>query len=485
LLFDFRPILVVNGYVLLILAAAMVVPLAVDWAVQGGEWRAFLLAIAAASFAGAILVFAARGDGAAPPRLRNREAFLATASAWTVAGAFACLPFLLGSLRLHLVDSLFEAISGLTTTGATVIVGLDRAPASLLLWRALLNWLGGIGIILTAVAVLPVLRIGGMQQFRLDSSEPGESAIPRLSRQNRGLLIVYPLLTAILAIAFALTGMNGLESLCHAMSALSTGGFSTSDQSLGHFGDGARWVAVIGMIAGAITFSLYVAPLRQALAALLADSQVRRFLIVVLVFAALLTAWNWGSGRMDGSQAVQRSVFNTVSILTTTGFHWGDYDSWGGFAPVAFFFMALIGGCTGSAAGGIKMFRFEVLFAAAAIHLKRLLHPHGMFTIEFNKRRISEPVVRSVVSFVMLYLISIALLALALAVAGLDVTTSLSGAAAAIGNVGPGLGPLIGPGGGYHGLAAAAKWLLIGGMIAGRLELATVIVLFTRTFWRS
>ena len=481
-LLDFRPVLVVNGYLLLILAAAMIVPLGVDRAVGGGESAAFLLAIAVTGFAGATMILAARGGSR---RLHSREAFLATTIGWVLGSVFACLPFCLGSLHLGIVDALFESVSGLTTTGATVITGLDSAPAAQLLWRAILNWLGGIGIILTAVAVLPLLRIGGMQLFRLDSSEVGEATIPRLSQQGRGLLIVYPLLTAILAIAFAVSGMNALESVCHAMSSLSTGGFSTSDQSLGHFGDGARWIAVVGMIAGAITFSLYLAPLRNGLMTIFADSQVRRFLILIVVFSLLLTLWNWGSGRMAGGEAAERSIFNTVSVLTTTGFHWGDYDSWGGFAQVAFFAMALIGGCTGSAAGGIKVFRFEVLLAAASIHLKRLLHPHGMFAIELNERRITDPVVRSVMSFVMLYLTSVALLALALAVCGLDATTSLSGAAAALGNVGPGLGHLIGPAGSYHNLPAAAKSVLIAGMILGRLELATVIILFTPTFWRS
>ncbi len=480
---DIRPVLVVCGYVLLILAATMVVPIVVDLAVDGAEWAAFLPAMALSGFVGAALVLAARSG--AHKRWHSREAFLATSLGWTLGGAAASIPFCLGAMHLSPVDGLFESVSGLTTTGATVMTGLDHAPPALLLWRALLNWLGGIGIILTAVAVLPLLRIGGMQLFRLDSSEMGEATIPRLSKQGRGLLIVYPLLTAVLAIGFALTGMNALDSVCHAMSALSTGGFSTSDQSLGHFGDGARWIAVIGMIIGGTTFALFLEPRRRGRTTIFGDSQIRRYLIMIVALSLVLAAWNWGSGRMALGDALQRSTFNTVSVLTTTGFHWGDYDSWGGFAQVAFFLMALVGGCSGSAAGGIKIFRFEVLFAAAGIHLRRLLHPHGVFAIEFNQRRITEPVIRSVMSFVMLYLTCVALLALALALTGLDATTSLSGAAAALGNVGPGLGHLIGPGGGYHDLPRATKWLLIGGMMLGRLELATLIVLITPTFWRS
>ncbi len=483
MLLDIRPVLVVNGYVLLILAATMGVPLVVDLAVDGTEWPAFLMSMAVSGFVGLGMVLSARRSGA--PRLGTREAFLATAGGWILGGIFSSVPFFMGRMHLSVTDALFESVSGLTTTGATVITGLDHAPAALLLWRALLNWIGGISVILTAVAVLPFLRIGGMQLFRLDSSESGDASIPRLSRLAWGVLAGYALFTFVLAIAYLIAGMTLLEAVCHAMSTLSTGGFSTSDQSLGHFGSGARWIAVVGMIAGGTTFSLFLEPWRRQPVDLLNDSQVRRYFAVIVIFSLLLTLWNWSSGHMTLGDALERSIFNATSILTTGGFHWGDYDAWGGFAQVAFFIMAFIGGCSGSAAGGIKVFRLEVLFAAAGIHLRRLLHPHGVFAIEINNRRVTEPVVRSVLGFVMLYLICVALLALALALTGLDAGTSLSGAASALGNIGPGLGPIIGPTGSYHTVPDAAKWVLIGGMLLGRLELATVIALFSRAFWRS
>ncbi|HEY1722170.1 MAG TPA: TrkH family potassium uptake protein [Magnetospirillaceae bacterium] len=483
MLLDLRPVLVVNGYVLLILAATMGVPLVVDLAVEGTEWSAFILAIAVSGFVGLGMVLSARRPG--PFRLGTREAFLSTASAWLLGGVVSALPFCTGPMHLSVTDALFEAVSGLTTTGATVMRDLDHAPASLLLWRALLNWIGGIGIILTAVAVLPFLRIGGMQLFRLDSSESGDASIPRLSKLAWSLLAGYSLFTFILAIAFMIAGMNLLEAVCHAMSTISTGGFSTSDRSLGHFSEAARWIAVIGMVAGGTSFTLFLEPWRRGPAALFGDSQVRRYLMIIVIMSLLLTVWNWSSGHMALGEALERSIFNATSVLTTSGFHWGDYDSWGGFAQVAFFIMAFIGGCSGSAAGGIKVFRLEVLFAAAGIHLRRLLHPHGVFAIELNERRISEPVVRSVLGFVMLYLICVALLALALALTGLDAGTSLSGAASALGNIGPGLGPIIGPAGSYQDVPQAAKWILTAGMLLGRLEVATVIAVFSRAFWRS
>ncbi len=482
-LIDIRPILVVNGYVLVILAATMGVPLLVDVGGAGHEWPAFLLAMALTGFAGGAMILSARLRG--PPRLGVREAFLTIVGGWLLGGGFASIPFFMGTMHLPVGDAAFEAVSGITTTGATVIAHLDRAAPALLLWRALLNWLGAIGVILTAVAVLPVLRIGGMQLFRLDSSESGDATIPRLSQLARGVVAGYSVLTIALAIAFALAGMTALEAVCHAMSTLSTGGFSTSADSFAHFGPGARWVAVVGMIAGGTTFSLFLQPWRRAPAELLADRQVRRYLTVIALFSLLLTLWLWGSGRMDFGHALGHAVFDATAVITTSGFHWGDYDAWGGFSQVAFFVMAFVGGCSGSAAGGIKIFRLEVLFAAAGIHLRRLLHPRGVFAIELDRRRVTEAVVRSVLSFVMLYLISVAILALALAATGLDATTSLSGAVAALGNIGPGLGHVIGPAGSYHNLPAAAKWLLTIGMVVGRLELATVIALLTPSFWRA
>ena len=482
MLIDIRPVLVVNGYVLLILAATMGVPLLVDLGVAGHEWPAFLLAMALTGFAGGAMVLAGRLQRA--PRLGLREAFLTIVGGWILGGAFASIPFFMGRMHLAVSDAVFEAVSGITTTGATVFTDLDHAPPALLLWRALLNWLGGVGVILTAVAILPVLRIGGMQLFRLDSSEAGDATVPRLWQLARGVVAGYACSPPSSRPPLPCRD-ESLEAVCHAMSALSTGGFSTSDQSLGHFGDGARWVAVVGMIAGGTTFSLFLEPWRRGPSALFGDSQARRYLMIIAGFALLLTLWNWGRDDMELGEALRRSVFNAVSVITTTGFHWGDYDAWGGFARVAFFIMAFVGGCSGSAAGGIKVFRFEVLIAAAGIHLRRLLHPHGVFAIELNRRPVTDPVLRSVVSFVMLYLICVAVLVLALALTGLDITTCLSGAAAALGNVGPGVGSLIGPGGSYHSLPVAAKWMLMAGMLVGRLELAVVIILFAPKFWRS
>jgi trk system potassium uptake protein TrkH len=482
-LLDIRPVLFINGFVLLILAAAMGVPLVVDLATDHSEWQAFAFSFMAAGFFGLVMISA--NHTVDDPELRTRQAFLVITGSWLLAGLFGALPFYFCSLHLSPMDAVFETISGITTTGATVINGLDQAPRSILLWRALLQWLGGVGIIVTSIALLPVLRIGGMQLFRMESSDKTEKVKARISQVASGILLVYALFTLLLTIALSMAGMSPLESVCHAMSSLATGGFSTSDQSLGHFGEAARWICVIGMLVGGMTFTHFVSPWKHGRWSILEDRQIRWYLAIITGFSLLMTFWNWAMRDIDAFEAFRQSVFNVVSIVTTTGFHASNYDAWGGFAQVAFFLMTFIGGCTGSTAGGIKIFRFEVLFAVTGVHIRRLLHPNGIFVINYNQLQLTDAVVRSVLGFMMIYFFCFVLLALALATIGLDATSALSGAASAMANVGPGLGHLIGPGFSYSELPDEAKCLLAFGMLAGRLELATVLVLFAKNFWQE
>ncbi len=480
---DIRPVLFINGFLLLILAAAMGVPLLVDLATEHREWQAFALPLMITGFTGLALVLTNQGDGT--PVLRTRQVFLLTAGSWLSVAMFSALPFQLSDLQLSWTDCYFETVSGITTTGATVLTGLDQAPRAILLWRALLQWLGGAGVIVTAVVLLPVLRIGGMQMFHTANPDGGERAAPRLSQMAWKMLGVYALFGALLAVGLNFAGMTPLEAVCHAMSSLSTGGFSTSDQSLGHFGHAARWLCMLGMIVGGATFSQYVAPWRRGHRTIFRDSQLRWYLLTIAMFAMLVTFWNWAVGDMDVGEAFLASTFNVVSVITASGFHTGRYDNWGGFAQVAFFVMMFIGGCTGSTSGGIKIFRYELLFAVSGVQIRRLLHPHGVFPVLFNRFRVSDAVVRSVLGFVLLYFVCFALLAVALTLTGLDTLTSFSGAAASLGNIGPGLGPLIGPAGSYQALPDMAKWLLSFAMLLGRLELVPLLILFTRAFWRG
>jgi trk system potassium uptake protein TrkH len=481
-LFDIRPVLFANGLLLVVLAAAMGIPLALDLSAHGGEAPAFAAGLAITGFFGAALALSGRGRGHFG--MGTRQAFLFGSTGTILASLFCALPLVLGSRHLSYTDAVFEAVSGITTTGATVLTGLDHAPAALLLWRALLQWLGGAGLIVAALALLPLLRIGGMQIFRVESSGKNEQAAPRLPRLAGRLLGIYVILTFVLSIALKLAGMSAFQAVCHAMATISTGGFSTSDRSLAGFSDSARWVCAVGMIFGGVNLSLFVSRWRGKRWRILRDTQVRWFLGAILGFSLALTFWYWAVDGKHPLAAFQHAGFQSVSMITTTGFRLSDDHDWGGFPQVAIFVMSFIGGCTGSAAGGIKIFRYEVLFAVSRLHVARMLYPHGVFSVSFNKLRLGEAVLRSVLGFFMLYFSCYAALSIGLAAVGVDPLTSLTAAASALGNVGRGIGPVIGMAGGYAALPAAAKWLLSLGMLLGRLELVPLLLPFLPRFWK-
>ncbi len=481
---DVRPVLFINGYLLLVLAGAMLVPALVDFAYEDRDWRAFASAAMITAFAALGLVLGARPDGALDFGLR--QAFLLTGSAWVLVSGFSAAPFLMAELDIGLADAVFEATSGITTTGATVLVGLDAMPRGILLWRALLHWLGGIGIIVMAVAILPMLRIGGMQLFRMESSDKTEKVKPRVTQVATGIATVYLSMTVLAVAALWLAGMTFFDAVCYAFSAVATGGFAPHDASGGfHESPLIEWLLAVFMFAGGVTFILFITPWKRGEWAILSDSQVRWYLLFVLFFASVVALWQWAAGGMEAHDAVRHATFNVVSVVTTTGFASTDYNAWGGLPLVVFFILSFIGGCTGSTSGGIKVFRWEVLFAMAGVHLKRLIHPHGIFVIDFNRRRISDQVVKSVLGFVIIYFLTFAVLALLLTMTGVDFVTAVTGAASTLSSVGPGLGDVIGPAGSYQPLPDAAKWLCSAGMLLGRLELFTVFVLFTRAFWRG
>jgi trk system potassium uptake protein TrkH len=480
---DFRPVIFVNGILLLILAVAMGVPALLDAASHDPDWQVFALSGAVSGFIGLGLALGAHPGEHRP--LSARQAFLLTASAWALLSGFAALPFIFSGLDLSVADGIFEATSGVTTTGATVISGLDLAPRGILLWRALLNWLGGLGFIVMAVVIMPTLRIGGMQLFKMETSDKSERVRARVDQAATAAGLVYVVFTALAAVALWLSGMSVFDAACHALAALSTGGFSTSDQSLGHWGAATQWVMVVAMLAGGAPLALFVAPWKHRTWPFLNDSQLRWYINFIGFFALLLAFWQWAYNDMDAGDALTHATFNVVSIVTTTGFVSTDYDAWGGFAQTLFFILLFIGGCTGSTAGGIKIFRWEVLFKLAGVHLKRLLYPHAIFVVDFNRRRLPQPVLDSVLGFVTVFFLTFAVFAITLTVTGLDLISAVSASAQALSNVGPGLGRMIGPMGNYESLSEGAKWVLSFEMILGRLELFSVIVLFTRSFWRG
>ena len=482
-MFDFRPIFLILGTLLTTLAIVMAAPAAVDAAAGNPDWQVFAVAAGVTLFIGVSLALTSRAGGAA---LNPRQAFILTTLSWIVLTVFAALPFAFSQLDLSFTDAFFEAMSGITTTGATVIQDLDTAPPGLLLWRALLQWLGGIGIIVMALAVLPMLRVGGMQLFRMESSDQSEKAFPRAAQVAAVIGVIYFGLTLIWAGALWLAGMSGFDAIAHAMTTIATGGFSTRDASIGHF-DSAVIDAIItlGMIIGSLPFLLYLMAIQGNPGRLLRDSQVQWFLTILVVVIALVGGWLWFGQNMDAVRALRLASFNVVSIMTGTGYATDGFDDWGPFVLPIFFFIMFVGGCAGSTTCGIKIFRFQVIYAAAKSQFQGLAQPHGVFIPYYNRNPIPDEVTNSVMSFFFMFFATFAVLAILLAMLGLDFLTSVSAAASAIANVGPGLGPVVGPEGSYASLPFAAKWILSVGMLLGRLELFTVMVLFTRTFWRS
>lgn len=479
---DFRPIFLVSGLLVAMLGTAMFVPALVDLVADNDDWIVFFSCGLVTLLSGLTLFAANRGS---PPGLSTRQALLMTVAVWLFLVFFGALPFLWSGVVPSFTDAVFESMSGLTTTGATIIVGLDEAPPGILFWRGLLQWLGGLGIIVMAVAVLPMLQIGGMQVFRAEAFDTPEKILPRATQISGSMTLVFVVLTAICAMAYLLAGMALDDAVIHAMTTVATGGFSTKDASIAHFDSAAiDMIAIVFMILGSIPFLLYVQTLQGRARPLLTDSQVRAFL-ATLVVATLIA---WGLARLGGDyvnlEALRHAAFNVVSITTGTGYASADYGAWGPHAVAFFFMIMFIGGCAGSTSCGIKIFRFQVLFAELKYHLKQTLYPNGVFVKKYNGRPLDERVTDAVMSFFFLYISVFVGLAIALRLVGVDFVTAISGAGSAISNVGPGLGEIIGPAGNYKALNDPAKWLLTAGMLLGRLELFTVLVLFMPRFWR-
>ncbi|MGH6954357.1 MAG: TrkH family potassium uptake protein, partial [Alphaproteobacteria bacterium] len=383
-------------------------------------------------------------------------------------------------------DAYFETMAGLTTTGSTIIVGLDQAPRGILLWRALLHWLGGMGIVVMAVAVLPLLRVGGMQLFRTESSDRSEKVLPSPVQIARAVGVVYVGLSAVCALAYHVAGMTVFDAVVHSMATLSTGGFSSHDASFAYFKSPALELIATGfMIAGGLPFVLFIRATEGRPGDLWRDQQVRAFLSIIAAVALMLALWLALTGQKPFWEGLRLALFNVTSIITTTGFTNIDYGAWGGFALVVILLVTFFGGCTGGTTGGIKIYRLQVIWLTFRQQVSNLVHPHGVFPLRYNRAPLPADIPGSVMAFTLAYVSVWVLLAIALAALGLDFLTSVSGAATALGNVGPGLGPIIGPVGNFAPLPDAAKWLLSLGMVLGRLELLTLLVLLAPRFWRG
>ena len=478
-----RPVLFILGILLATLGLAMAVPLAVDFARGQPNWSSFAYSAMACEMVGGILIVSTMFD---PLKLSLRQGFLLTTLSWFTLSAFGALPFFLGEPGVSYTDAFFEASSGLTTTGSTVLVHLDNLSAGILMWRALLQWMGGIGIIVMAIAMLPYLSVGGMQLFRMESSDQSEKILPRAAQLATATVVAYLVLSVLCAASYWLAGMTTFDAIIHSMTTISTGGYSTYDASLGHFSNTSiQWIATFFMTAGALPFVVYIRAIRERPSVFWKDSQVRHFLSGLAAVIVVLAFWLWAARGVGVWDCLRLAAFNVVSIVTTTGFASADYSQWGAFATIIFFFLTFVGGCTGSTSGGIKILRLELAGIAIGNQLHRQLIPHGVFPVKYMGRSLPEEVTESVMNFLFVFIGVFVALVSGLSVLGLDFLTAASGAATAIANVGPGLGDIIGPAGNFAALPDAAKWMLTAGMLMGRLEFLTVLVIFTRFFWRG
>ena len=413
------------------------------------------------------------------------QAFILTALAWLSVAIFGSLPFIFSELNLNFTDAFFESMSGITTTGSTVLTDLDNSPKGILLWRAILQWLGGIGIILMAITLMPIMNIGGMQLFKISSNDNAEKILPKSKEVSLRLIIIYSLLTLTCATFYKLFGMNYFDSLTHSMTTIATGGFSNYNDSIGYFNSALIEInAIIFIILGSIPFIAYIKYLNGDKKIFYKDAQINFFLKTILISVIIISVFLLFKSHSSETFLLRQVTFNVVSILTGTGYVTANYSDWGGFPLIFFLVLMFIGGCAGSTACGLKIFRIHILYKFFLMQLKKYIYPRGVFVLKYGENILNEKFISSIISFVFLYIIIFFIITTLLSISGLDFITAISGAATSISNVGPGLGGMIGPNGNFSLLPDFSKWILTVGMLLGRLELFAIIVLFIPSFWR-
>ncbi len=479
---DFRSILNIIGILLCIESIAMLIPMFYDLYFKNDDWVQFLYSSLITFFIGIILYFSFRKKNI---KLGIRQAFLLTISSWIIISIFGSLPFIYSSSSLSYTDAFFETVSGITTTGSTVINNLQSLSEGILIWRSLLQWFGGIGIIVLAMAILPTLQIGGMQLLHMEHDDPYEKTIPKVNRFVLELFILYIFLSIICGVLYFLNGMSIYDSVIHAMTTISTGGFSNYDQSLAYFNSfQIEIVSIIFMIIGSLPFVLYLQFIHNQKYSLIKDDQIKLFFIILIGIVCLTTFWLNNNQSKEIVTSFRIALFNITSILTGTGYTSSNFSNWGSFGTVIMMIIMFIGGCAGSTTGGIKIFRLQILFRGAITQIKKLTQPHAVLVMRFNGNTVNENTYNSVMGFFFMYIFLFIISAVCLSFFNLDFLTAFSAAASAISNVGPGLGDVVGPNGNYFSLNNSAKWILSLTMIIGRLEIFTVLVLLSINFWK-
>lgn len=479
---NFKPIFYINGVLLLILSASMMLPAMADFSQHNDDWRVFAGAQILTAFCGFGFLFANKQKAF---KMSLREIFLMTSISWVIMAAFAALPFSLSDLKLPYSHAFFEAMSGFTTTGSTALRGLDTMPAGILLWRAMLQWMGGMGFLVIAMTVLPILQISGMQVYRSQSYNDIDRVMPGASQMTIYAVLLYMGLTIACACALYVAGMPAFDAVCHAMSTLSTGGFSTHDASIAFYHNAAiEYTMAFFMILSGFPYIIMLRYLRGDMKAHQKDSQVTFYAWLLGGMILLVMLYLIFSGQFYPNEALRNSVFTVASLLTTTGFINTDYTSWGPFMVGLAFLMSFLGACSGSISGGIKIFRLQILGATVQQQLNKLMSPHGIFQVHYNGKPVDMSLQSAIGAFFFIYLTLWMFVAVLLQLSGLDFTSAISAAAEALGNVGPGLGRIVGPSGDFAQMSSPAYWIMAAAMLLGRLEFFTLLVILTPRFWR-
>ncbi len=480
---DFRPILNILGLLLCIESMALLIPMIFDLFHNNQDWKQFFYISCLTFLIGLVLYVGFKKENI---KINLRQAFLLTILSWLLIALFGSLPFIYSSSSLNFTDAFFESVSGITTTGSTVIFNLDSLSEGILIWRSLLQWFGGIGIIVLAISILPTLQIGGMQLLHMEHDDPYEKTIPKINKFILEIISLYVSLTVLCFFFYYFFGMSGFDSLIHCMTTISTGGFSNHNLSFEYFNSySLENISVIFMILGSLPFVVFIQFIHGQKMTIFKDEQIKLFIFLLVLFIIITLVWLKNYLIIDWLQALRLATFNITSILTGTGYTSSNYNNWGGFGLITILIIMFIGGCAGSTTGGIKIFRFQILFRGVRLQVKKLTQPHAVFLMKLNKKTVTENTYTSIISFFFVYVLLFILSSITLSFLGLDFLTALSASASAISNVGPGIGEHIGPSGNYSNINNISKWVLAICMIIGRLEIFTILVLFSKNFWKK
>ena len=478
---NYKTVFFTLGILLIILGVAMIVPISFQLIYNEFDSTFIISGIITITFG--ILFFLSNIDHL--KSINTQQAFLLTALSWLSIAIFGSLPFFFSELNLSITDSFFESMSGITTTGATILENIERSPKGILIWRAMLQWLGGIGVILMAITLMPIMNIGGMQLLKVTSYDTSEKILPRSKEVSLRLITVYLSLTALCAVFYKIFGMNIFDSITHSMTTIATGGFSNYDQSIGYFNNpNIEIISILFILLGSIPFILYIKFISDDKKIIFKDEQVKLFLKLTLISILILFFYLILVNKDVYEIHIRSIIFNVVSILTGTGYVTKEFDQWGNFPLIFFLILMFIGGCAGSTTCGIKIFRVHILYYFIRNQLMKIIYPRAIINLKYNNNKVDDKLIASIISFIYLYILIFFVLASLLTLTGLDFITSISGAASSLSNVGPGLGSEIGPNSNYSGLPNESKWLLSIGMILGRLEIFALLIIFLPSFWR-